>query len=532
MDTMKDQSVPDLEEQIKSLSLPLCTDVALSNILIYLRKSDQKVVVRHRNVYQNTWGAEEIICKPHSFCCWHDSSPHYGLPVVLPVAYDDRRERFAAMGKFCSFPCAIKFEYTRLGFFHTYIRMLCRLLAHKVYGFDLDVRFHAAPARESMALFGNCGPVSMTVEQLRAATNTTNFRKPPFFTPDRVHQEDPNNPVFSVILYQSWEAGYVVVSSFSDNLQYSRSPSATSVCWHDTEPFEGDPVGIPIFILKKSQLDRESSSSSDDNDDDDDGCASFSSYTSEIPNTYLLYGCFCSIECALAYLFEIRDWNNEVLLMQTHLMAKDYYGISDIVEPANPAWDLIKFEGTKRLVDFRVGSGQNPQKRRDTQSEVFWITTGIEYHSKTLPERGYTTLRKQGIAVTEQLHSPTSTTDQKLLERPLYLQFLEMLGKRNAELSAEENATATSSSSTPHSSPAGRQQSATHTITEPAQSHSRPPCRTDCGSHFVGTGPIGSSSTSRRIRKDPAQNLEVGSLMQYMRKTKPSRANAEPSHGK
>jgi len=342
----------------------------------------------------------------------------------------------------------------------------------------------------------------------------------------------------SVILYQSWDTGYVVVSSFNNNLQWSRTFGATSVCWHDTEPFEGDPVGIPISILKKSKRDRDSSS----DDDDDNSYTSFSCSTPENHNTYLLYGCFCSIECALAYLFEIRDWNNDVLLMQTHLMAKEYYGIDDILEPAEPAWDLTKFEGTKSVVDFRAGSRQNPKKRRDTKSEAFWITTGIEYHSNTLPEQGYTTLRKQGIAVSEQLHSPASTNDESLLERPLYLQFLEVLAKRNAELSAEECATRSENGSSGQSSRTDSRESmhrqsprtfeqstgmssrqlsdALPNIHSASQSASGPSTTHTQGIHSRHTGQS-ESFASRRARKDPPQDLELGSLMHYMRRTKP-----------
>ena len=508
----EDTPMVELEKQIKSLSLPLSTDVALANVLIYFRQSDQKPVVRHRNVHQNTWGREEIIWKAHSFFCWHDSHQHHGIPVVLPIAYDDRRERFAALGKFCSFSCAIKFQYARFGFFHTYIGMLCRLLAHKVYGYDIDTRFNAAPARESLKSFGNCGPVGMTIKQFRSVTHTTSFRKPPFFTPDRVHQNDEYNPIYSVILYQSWDAGYVVVSSFSNNLKSSTNFCCTSVCWYDTEPFTGDPVGIPISIIKKSQ-------SSGYNNEDEDECLRSVNDNAKI---YLVYGCFCSVECALAYLFEIRDWNNEVQLMQTHLMAKDYYDIHRIIEPAVPPWELTKFEGPMTIKEYRGLSTQNLQKSPTTKSELFWINTGIEYHSKNLPEGGYTTLRKQGIAVTEQLHSRTSDDDEKLLERPLYIQYLQMLEKRNAELRAEEDANevgnrahATKNSSAIAKDSNNDGQSSKNALGATSTTTSArivPPSNATTITR----------SRNRKDGKDHSHALEVGSLMQYMRKTKPS----------
>ena len=57
---------------------------------------------------QVTWAGEKEGVWPHSStsCCWHCAHPFDSSPVGLPVAYDDRENKWRLKGNFCSFNCA------------------------------------------------------------------------------------------------------------------------------------------------------------------------------------------------------------------------------------------------------------------------------------------------------------------------------------------------------------------------------------------------------------------------------------------
>lgn len=100
-------------------------------------------------------------------------------------------------------------------------------------------------------------------------------------------------------------------------------PSSTSVCcWHCTEPFECQPIGIPSDILTD---------------------------TGQI----VCDGNFCSYSCALTWLFSSgsthREYQAKQLLTQ---VAREQHGVSKIV-PAPPMLALAKFGGPMSIEQFR-----------------------------------------------------------------------------------------------------------------------------------------------------------------------------------
>ncbi len=474
------------QEKVESISLPLPTDVALAELLIYkssFGKYNGNIVVRRRRLDDAGWHDAEEPWQFQTFYCWHDVHEHCGIPVVLPLVYDDRRERFAAMGRFCSFPCAIKFVHERQGFFNSYVCMLATLLSHKVFGFPIDTKFHAAPCRQSLRLFGNDGPASMNIKEFRNSTHTTSFRKPPFLTPARVNQDSTwtahcpsevqKESIKTVMIYQSWDTGYVFVSSFTDNMAKQHT-APRSVCWYDTEPFEWEGIGIPMSL----------------NTSDEDFDA--------IP-TYTVYGCFCSIPCALSYLMEVRDWNVDVQMVLTHAMAKEVYRYKGIIEPAPVIYELEKFGGSLTLEEFRRLVAINVKDRSEPirSSNILWESVAVEHYSKTLPEN-FTTLRNQSIAVSETFEDKSVDGNTEGV-RALYEQFV---AQRRAELREKTELMESESSSKlakqEHASTNGR----------PANSVNRPPRvrRNATSSSDSGTG---MSSLSQFLRKPANKRQQV-----------------------
>jgi hypothetical protein len=113
------------------------------------------------------------------------------------------------------------------------------------------------------------------------------------------------------------------LSSLSSRGTSEPWPTCTDVCcWHCTEPFRCQPVGIPHEIRS-------------------DG-------------TILCDGNFCSYSCALTYIFSSRsshkEYRTKQLLAQ---VAREVHNITEIL-PAPPALALSKFGGPMTIEMFRT----------------------------------------------------------------------------------------------------------------------------------------------------------------------------------
>lgn len=99
-------------------------------------------------------------------------------------------------------------------------------------------------------------------------------------------------------------------------------PEKTDLCcWHCTEPFENQPVGIPINM--------------------------------EADGRVVCEGNFCSYSCALAYAFAFKTSHSQYKTRQLLIQcAYDIHGISE-VKAAPPPLTLKKFGGPLSIEEFR-----------------------------------------------------------------------------------------------------------------------------------------------------------------------------------
>jgi hypothetical protein len=109
-----------------------------------------------------------------------------------------------------------------------------------------------------------------------------------------------------------------------NNLHYNTIPNKRCCCFWDTCEFDNP----PIYLVK-----------------------------SIINGVYSVYGCFCSTECACAYLFEEKI-DSSVKFERYQLLNNTYgkiYGYTKNIRPApNPYYMLNKFYGNLNIQDYRL----------------------------------------------------------------------------------------------------------------------------------------------------------------------------------
>lgn len=109
-------------------------------------------------------------------------------------------------------------------------------------------------------------------------------------------------------------------------------PTSTSLCcWHDCHPFTTTPIPIPK--LRSKQMNS---------------------------HVYVVYGIFCSANCAVAYILEKNTYDQQLVLLQFKTMMVDVFGLdADSVfalEPAAPRIFLTMFGGHLSIDRFRQQS--------------------------------------------------------------------------------------------------------------------------------------------------------------------------------
>lgn len=109
-------------------------------------------------------------------------------------------------------------------------------------------------------------------------------------------------------------------------------PTTTTLCcWHDCHPFDSTPIPIPK--LKSKQMNT---------------------------HVFVVYGVFCSANCAVAYILEKNTYDQQLVLLQFKTMMVDVFGLdADSVfalEPAAPRIFLTMFGGHLSIARFREQS--------------------------------------------------------------------------------------------------------------------------------------------------------------------------------
>tara|TARA_Y100000591_G_C21786439_1_gene674071 strand:+ start:891 stop:1403 length:513 start_codon:yes stop_codon:yes gene_type:complete len=94
------------------------------------------------------------------------------------------------------------------------------------------------------------------------------------------------------------------------------------VCFYDTYEFKGEPIGIP------SHFDLDS-------------------------NKFTCWGCFCSLECAKAHIYESNDLRKDNKFSLLATMSRKMYGKHTRINRAPSKYTLQKFGGPLSIEDFR-----------------------------------------------------------------------------------------------------------------------------------------------------------------------------------
>lgn len=106
-------------------------------------------------------------------------------------------------------------------------------------------------------------------------------------------------------------------------------PTSTSLCcWHDCHPFTTTPIPIPKVRSKQTNT-----------------------------HVFVVYGIFCSANCAVAYILEKNTYDQQLVLLQFKTIMVDVFGLdADSVfalEPAAPRIFLTMFGGHLSIDRFR-----------------------------------------------------------------------------------------------------------------------------------------------------------------------------------
>ena len=107
------------------------------------------------------------------------------------------------------------------------------------------------------------------------------------------------------------------------NLHINNVDNKKSACFWDTCEFDNTPVSIPKHFIN---------------------------------NTYHVYGCFCSPECAVAFLMKENidsSFKFERLQLLNHIYSKSYNYTKNIKPAPNPHYTLDKYYGNLNIQEYR-----------------------------------------------------------------------------------------------------------------------------------------------------------------------------------
>ena len=103
-------------------------------------------------------------------------------------------------------------------------------------------------------------------------------------------------------------------------------PTRTDIsCWHDANPFSGQPVTIPVAVDARKR-------------------------------TYEHYGIFCSVNCAKRYIIETDSNISSHRMLDFNMVMRDVHGIRGNIRPAPTKSVLKQFGGHMSLAEFRSGA--------------------------------------------------------------------------------------------------------------------------------------------------------------------------------
>lgn len=176
-------------------------------------------------------------------------------------------------------------------------------------------------------------------------------------------------------------------------------------CWHDSMPFDGPVVPIP------------------------------KSYDAS-QRAFVVFGCFCSLSCAKAFLSERSTFETGMQLVLLERMAAEVYGVRDVVA-APPRLSLSVYGGPYSIERFRGA--------RDKETTILsppYVASYMVCEEREVAR--VSALGANGISSVRGLRRPAEPVDMGAREIPdksPYLEFLKSKGVVQHQKSADEPAT-------------------------------------------------------------------------------------------
>ena len=170
-------------------------------------------------------------------------------------------------------------------------------------------------------------------------------------------------------------------------------------CWHDSSPFDG-----PVVALPKS----------------------FDTHT----QSFVVYGCFCSVACAAGHLLEQTGFETTSQLLLLDRMAREVYGVTEYV-PAPPRLALEMYGGPYSLERFRALSGGGEALMISPP----FVSTYMVVEERDVGAHHISSLGLNGIGTVRGLRRPVeaiSIASQETPECSPYLDFLASKGVATA----------------------------------------------------------------------------------------------------
>lgn len=119
-------------------------------------------------------------------CCWYCCHGFPTTPVCIPAQYSLERRLFHVFGIFCSWNCAKAYVQSTYSSDSSEQLMWMRILAHEVFGCDID-ELKSAPPRIFLRMFG--GHLSIDDFRAKSSVATTVALEPPLVSHPIMLQE-------------------------------------------------------------------------------------------------------------------------------------------------------------------------------------------------------------------------------------------------------------------------------------------------------------------------------------------------------
>lgn len=145
------------------------------NVIVDDDKTVTRVIselqVKHKDcLHKSKWPVNS------DYCCYWCSHKFTNVPVYIPTKYED--EVFHVYGNFCSFNCALSYNYNSQNYKFSEQSSLLHLLYKKMFGEFKNIKY--APPKESLKMYGGKLSIDEYRKNFDDLNKTYSIIYPPF----------------------------------------------------------------------------------------------------------------------------------------------------------------------------------------------------------------------------------------------------------------------------------------------------------------------------------------------------------------